>query len=264
MAGREQGAGPGLPGGPAPGGPDGRVQALLAERPVDDGEGRAGPAVPVRPGDQPGRPAEQPRLDLRGDQERDRPRPVGRRVGRGPVGNPARKLDGELDGVEEAHAGPLGGRPALAGSCGSHEDAGRRAGLGTGPGGRLASAGGSRAPGPGTRAGPLQPRGEAGVAVQGALGGVPVRHGKARGCRFRPRLSSLTRPSGRLYRIATIPCCCGCRIDPVDWGVSNTVWPPLVPTSPEHRSAGTRQAPGPSRSQALPFSRPYVKGARQL
>src|SRR4029453_2981353 len=49
----------------------------------------------------------------------------------------------------------------------------------TGPGGRLASTGGrSRAPGPGTRAGPLQPRGEAGVAAQG---GVPVRHGTAEG-----------------------------------------------------------------------------------
>ena len=169
VAGREQGAGPGLPGGPAPGGPDGRVQALLTERPLDDGERRPGPAVPVGRGDEPGRPAEQPRLDLRGDQERDRPGPVGRGCGQpgdapalvgyppsqGPRASwgglrrdPGRELDGEVDqlglrpgggwsanGIERAHAGPLGGDPGGRGAVRlTVRNAGREAGLGDRPG----------------------------------------------------------------------------------------------------------------------------------
>jgi len=139
MPGREQGARPFLPGGPPARGPDGRVQALLAERPLDHGQGRAGPAVGVGCGDHPGGPAEQPRLDLGGDEERDRPGPVGREVGRGPVGDPARKLDGEVDGIQGAHRGVLWvAIPALEGPCGSPEE--RRAECGTrGP----ARAGGS-------------------------------------------------------------------------------------------------------------------------
>jgi len=256
VPGREQGTGPGLPGGPAPGGPDGRVQALLAERPLDDGEGGPGPTVAVGRGDQPGRPAEQPRLDLRGHEQRDRPGPVERRVGRRPVGDPARKLDGEVDGVQGAHAGSFWvDDPALEGSCGSP---GRTPGggrdSGTGPGGRLASAGASRAPGPGTRAGPLQPRGEAGVAVQGALGGVPVRHAKARGCRSRPRLSSLTRSGVAFIRsqpsraAAVAGSTQLIRVFRLWFGHLWCLRPP------EHRFAGTRQAPGPSRSQAVAVS----------
>jgi hypothetical protein len=100
----------------------------------------------------------------------------------------------------------------------------------TGPGGRLASVGGrSRAPGPGTRAGPLQPRREAGVAAQG---GVPVRHGNAGGCRAGRPLSRRHGRGSRLYRIATIPCRSGCRINPVEWGGSAMVLPPLVPRPP--------------------------------
>jgi hypothetical protein len=121
--------------------------------------------------------------------------------------------------------GPGAWRP-----CGSRVDAGRSQGSRTGPGGRLASARGrSRAPGPGTRAGPLQPRGEAGVA---ALGGVPVRHGKPGGCPHRRRLSSRQAGGGHLYRIATIPCCSGCQINQGEGGDSVMVWPPLVPASP--------------------------------
>jgi hypothetical protein len=70
--------------------------------------------------------------------------------------------------------------PGAGWPCGSGMTPGGEQGLEDRPGWRLASAGvGSRAPGPGTRAGPLQPRGEAGVAAQG---GVRMRHGNAGGC----------------------------------------------------------------------------------
>jgi hypothetical protein len=73
-----------------------------------------------------------------------------------------------------------GGPPGAGWPCGSGMTPGGEQGLVDRPGWRLASAGGvSRAPGPGTRAGPLQPRGEAGVAAQG---GVRMRHGNAGGC----------------------------------------------------------------------------------
>jgi hypothetical protein len=237
---REQGAGPGRPGGPAPGGPDGRVQALLAEAALDHRQGLDGPTVPVDRGDQPGRPAGQPGLDLGGGEQGDRPRMVGRDgLVRGLGGEADGQVDqgglrpsggGRVAGVGGAHADVLCGGPGAWAAVRQRVDAGRRQGVAVGPGGRLASAGGrSRAPGPGTRAGPLQPRGEAGVA---ALGGVPVRHGKRGGCRRRRRLSSRQAGRTRLYRIATIPCCSGCQIDLVDWGVSAMVWPPLVPASP--------------------------------
>jgi hypothetical protein len=80
VAGREEGAGPGPPGGPAAGGPDGQVEALLAEAAIDHGDGHAGPAVVVGWRYQPGRPRQQPGLDLGRDQQRNRPGPV-----RGPV-----------------------------------------------------------------------------------------------------------------------------------------------------------------------------------
>jgi hypothetical protein len=203
VAGREQGAGPGPPGGPAAGGPDGRVEALLAERALDHRDGHGGGAVVVGGGDQPGRPPEEPGLGLRGDQQGDRPRPVGRARGHGPgllgqVGGQLDELGREAGGGEGAHAGVL--------CCG-------RAGRTTGPGGRLASAGGrSRTPGPGTRAGPDRPQCEAGVAG----GGVPVRHGNRGGCRQRRRLSSRCGPQRRLYQIETIPCCSGCLINRVN------------------------------------------------
>jgi hypothetical protein len=121
VPGREQGGRPRLPGRPAAGGPDGHVQALLAERPLHDREGRAGPAVRVGCRGEPGRPAEQPRLGLGADEERHRPGAVGRICGqpddpragfgcppeRGPIpggwgcgvpaGDSARELDGEVD-----------------------------------------------------------------------------------------------------------------------------------------------------------------------
>jgi hypothetical protein len=78
VPGREQRAGPGLPGGPPPGGPDGRVQALLAERPLDHGEDHGRVPVVVDGGDHPGLPADQPRLDFRAHQQRHRPGRVGR------------------------------------------------------------------------------------------------------------------------------------------------------------------------------------------
>ena len=242
MPGREQGGRPRLPGRPAAGGPDGHVQALLAERPLDDREGRAGPAVGVGRRGEPGRPAEQPRLGLGADEEGHRPGPVGGACGqpddpragfgyppgRGPnsggwgcgvpasggcgcgvpAGDSARELGGEAgqprlrpggggwgsDGVEGAHAGPLGGWRRSGGRAAAAE---RRVESRTRdrPGGRLASAGGrSRTPGPGTRAGPLRPRGEAGVAVQGALGGVPVRHGRREGAAPRARCQARPGP----------------------------------------------------------------------
>ena len=202
VPGREQGAGPGPPGGPAAGGPDGGVEALLAERALDHRDGHRGGPVVMGGGDQPGRPPKEPGLGLRGDEQRDRPRPVARlRNGLGlqcQVGGQLEELGRKAGGAEGAHAGVL--------CCG-------REGRTTGPSGRLASAGGrSRTPGPGTRAGPDQPRGEA----RGAVGGVPVRHGNPGGCRQRRRLSSRCAPDGRLYQIETIPCCCGCLINRVD------------------------------------------------
>jgi hypothetical protein len=239
VAAREQGAGPGPPGGPAAGGPDGRVEALLAEAALDDRDRLGAPAMAVGRGDQAGGPGEQPGLDRRGDQQGHRPDALGRGCGQPedtfpPVGYPpgkgphigrggfvrglvrglVRRLVSQLvhqaDGqVDQGGLRPCGGRGA-GGVGGAHADvlwggprrSGGRAAAGltpggerdswVGPGGRLASAGGrSRAPGPGTRAGPLQPRGEAGVV---ALGGVPVRHGKAGGCRYRP---PAVKPTGR-------------------------------------------------------------------
>jgi hypothetical protein len=145
VPGREQGGRPRLPGRPAAGGPDGHVQALLAQRPFDDREGRAGPAVGVGCRGEPGWPAEQPRLGLGADEQGYRPGAVGRACGqpddpragfgyppeRGPIpggwgcgvpaGDSARELDGEVgqpglrpggggwgsDGVEGAHADVL-------------------------------------------------------------------------------------------------------------------------------------------------------------
>ena len=253
MAGGKQGGGSGPPGGPPSGGPDGRVQALLAEAALDHRDGHGRTTVVVRGGDEPGGPAEQPGLDVGGDEEGDGPgrgggdhggpgnalSPLGRGCGRpedasprvgyppgkgpgggrgGPCagrgeswtgrggpgaglsyefrGRPAREADGQLgqiglgpwgragrvvDGVGGAHADVLWGGPPGAGwPCGSGMTPGGEQGLEDRPGWRLASAGvGSRAPGPGTRAGPLQPRGEAGVAAQG---GVRMRHGNAGGC----------------------------------------------------------------------------------
>jgi hypothetical protein len=122
---------------------------------------------------------------------------------------------------------------------------------GTGPSGRLASAGGqSRAPGPGTRAGPIAPRGGAG-AIQG---GVPVRHHKPEGCRRGPGVSSPRARESRLYRIATNSWRGGCRIALAGWGIGlwfDRLWC-LRP--PVHRRAGTRQAPDPPGSALL--SRP--------
>jgi hypothetical protein len=185
MPGREQRAGPGLPGGPPPGGPDGRVQALLAERPHDHGEGHGRVPVVVDGGDHPRRPADQPRLDARGHQQRHRPGRVGRGFEQsGLVREPGGQLDqlgiwpgwpgvGDVDGAHGSSF--VRSRPAHGSAAAPGGEKDSR----TGPGGRLASTGGrSRAPGPGTRAGPLQPRGEAGVAAQG---GVPVRHGNAEG-----------------------------------------------------------------------------------
>ena len=82
MACREEGAGPGPPGGPPPSGPDGRVEALLAEVALDhrDGNGRA--AVVVGRRHQPRRPPKQPGLDLRRDKQRHRPGRVVRGGGR--------------------------------------------------------------------------------------------------------------------------------------------------------------------------------------
>jgi hypothetical protein len=212
MPGREQGAGPGPPGGAAAGGPDGRVEALLAEGPLHHRDGLGAAAMVVDGRDQPRRPAHQPGLHLRGHEQRHRP---AMRFDLGP-GRASRyrlgcQAGGQLDQLGPRPGG-RGGGWAVCDSGRGHADVlvvstgARRVGRRTrrnGPGGRLASAGGqSRAPGPGTRAGPLQPRGEAGVAGQG---GVPVRHGKAGGCRPGRRLSSRYAASSRLYRIATIP-----------------------------------------------------------
>jgi hypothetical protein len=107
MPGREQRAGPGLPGGPPTGGPDGRVQALLAEPPLDHGQGHGRAAMAVGAGDQPRGPVNQPRLDLRGDQERHQPG-----VGRGLV----REIDREVDRESGGQLDQLGVRPRWCGS----------------------------------------------------------------------------------------------------------------------------------------------------
>jgi hypothetical protein len=144
VAGRERRRRPGPPGGPPAGGPDGRVEALLAERALHDGERHRRPAVVVGRCHLAGRPAEQPGLDLRGQQERDLP--GARRSARlleaaGPelVGEPGGQL-GEAAGLERgrghdvmwAHGILFGGSVRLAGPvpCRSPQragDAGRRA-----------------------------------------------------------------------------------------------------------------------------------------
>lgn len=258
MAGREQGGRAGLPGGAAAGGPDGGVEALLAEHALGDRERHRRTAMVVGRCDQPGGPAEQPGLDLRGAQERDRPCPVGRSAsGVGPSGL-GRQAGGQLDqpahrprgcgghsrvtgGVDGAHGRPL--RSWSGARAAQWPRARRRAGdkiPGTGPSGRLASAGGrSRAPGPGTRAGPVAPRGEAG-AIQG---GVPLRRHKPKGAVAARGVSRRRARGSRLYRIATISWRCGCRIALTGWGIR--LWfdrfGDCVPrcTTLLHRLAGT-------------------------
>ena len=139
VTGREHGGGPGPPGGPAAGGPDGRVEALLAERAVDHRDGHGGAAVVVGRGDQAGRPPEEPGLGLRGDQQWDRPGPVGRPGGggrglQGQVDGEPDQLGRKVGGGEGAHAGVLcygggkDGRPARAGGSPQQlGEAGRRA-----------------------------------------------------------------------------------------------------------------------------------------
>jgi hypothetical protein len=85
VAGREHRRLPGPPGGPPAGGPDGRVQALLAERALHDRERDRRAAVVVGRRRLPGRPAEQPDLDVVGQQQRDLPgtRPPAGRVAGG-------------------------------------------------------------------------------------------------------------------------------------------------------------------------------------
>jgi hypothetical protein len=112
VARREHCGGAGPPGGPAAGGPDGRVEALLAECALDDGDGDGVAVVAMGGCDQPGRPAEQPGLGLRGDQQRDRPGPVGGRVGEGhglggQVGGEPGEPGRNGNGTEGAHAGVL-------------------------------------------------------------------------------------------------------------------------------------------------------------
>jgi hypothetical protein len=124
---------------------------------------------------------------------------------------------------------PFGGRPALGGrAAAGRRRAGRRA---RGP----ARAGGSpqREGGAGRRArGHAQDPFSLGVR-RGSRPRVAFRCGMASGRVPSPAPCVKTKGrTGHLYRIATIPCCCGCRINLVDWGDSAMVSPPLVPASP--------------------------------
>ena len=209
VAGRERRRGPGPPGGPPAGGPDGRVEALLAERALHDGERHRRRAVVVGRRHLAGRPAEQPGLDLRGQQERDLPgaRRSARCVeaaGLELVGEPGGQL-GEAAGLERgrghdvmwAHGILFGGSVRLAGPV---------------PRRSPQRAGSRMAPGPGTRAGRLRPPVGDEVTVQGV---TRVRHdGRERSC-SRTGMSSAVGVAA-LYRIATILCHYGCRTRRVD------------------------------------------------
>ena len=229
MPGREQGTGAGPPGRPAAGHPDGRVQALLAERPLDHRHSHRGPAVAVGGRDQPDRPPEQPRLHLPGHQQRHRPRPVLRACGR--IGGEA---DGELDQLGRWPCGRGGGRRAD-GIEGAHAGV-----LCVGPGGGgwrrrrvgwrtrgTARAGGSpqRVGGAGRRA-PGQAQEPFGLGVRrGARARVAFRCGMARPKGAVTRAACQGRPvrAGHLYGIATIPWRCGCRMAPGDSADSGMV-----------------------------------------
>jgi hypothetical protein len=244
MPGREQGAGPGLPGGPPTGGPDGRVEALLAEPPLDHGQGHGRVPVVVHGGDQPGRPADQPRLDARGHQQRDRPGWVGWAFEQaGLVGEPGGQLD-EL--------GIWPGWRGVGGVDGAHGTSLVREGLADRPG-RAARLSGWAEPG----AGPGDTRRTPSASGRGG-GRGPGRSGAAwhrGGCRSTRRLSSRGALHRRLYRIATNSCRCGCRIGPVGWGGSAIFLPALVSTSPVVRPSLRRApdlSPGSRRLSSLP------------
>jgi hypothetical protein len=241
---------PGPPGGPPAGGPDGRVEALLGERTLKDRERDRRPAVVVGRRHLPGRPAEQPGLDVRCQQERDLPgarRPAGRAAsGLELAGEPGGQL-GQAAGVERgwghdvmwAHGHPLGGSVRLAGPVPRCSP--RRAG--------------SRwAPGPGTRAGRLRPPVGDEVGVQGV---TRVRHDeRERSC----SRAAMSRPPASRSFIGSQPSCAAVvapragSIGPIRVGFGPTqriAWSSeaSVPASPKgtsrwheekHRSSGRR------------------------
>jgi hypothetical protein len=234
MPGREQRAGPGLPGGPPTGGPDGRVQALLAEPPLDHGQGHGRVPVVVDGGDQPGWPADQPRLDVRGHQQRHRPGSVGRAFQQGGL---VREPGGQLD--------QLGIRPGWPGAGGVDGAHGSSFVYDPAAHGGAAAPGERRTRGPARAGGSPQRVGRAGRRAWGHAQD-PFSLGVRRGSRprafrcgmatrrvpFRPPPVKPRALRRHLYRIATNPWRCGCRIGPVGWGGSAIFLPALKPTSP--------------------------------